>query len=237
MGLPKILVFTPVYEGKDYCLDEFIESAMKLTYPNKRHILIDNSENESYYLSLKERLKDKPFEVYRVSRGNNSREALARAQNFARKIAIEENYNYLFSLESDIFTPPNIIEALLVQGKRVISGLYFIGPREEGVRVPCLTLPVWLEDKGYFGSRLLKPEEFFSYLNKGIKQVQAAGMGCCLMHRSTFELVPFTYDPRYKGHSDIYFFNDMFRRKISVWVDTDLVCDHKNSDWTKVKDR
>ncbi len=232
---PKILIFTPIYEGKDYCLDTFLEHARNIDYPNSRHIIIDNSKDDSYYKYLKTKV-DKE-EVYRVERGNNSRETLARTQNFARRIALNEGYHFLFSLESDVMVPRDTIKGLLISGKSVISGLYFIGDRNKGVRVPCITVRKWNDQIGAYGSRLLAPEEFYDYLNQGIKHVHAAGMGCCLMHRSVFAQFPFTYDYRYKGHSDIYFFNDCFRRGIPVFVHTDIVCDHQNSKWEDVEDR
>jgi len=231
--LPKILLFTPIYEGKDYCLEEFLEKTKQINYPNFRHIFIDNSKTEDYY----NKLKGMGLDVFYVERGNNTREALARAQNFARNIAIKDNYDYLMSLESDIMIPPNIIQLLVRHGKDVVSALYMIGDRDKGMRVPCLTLSTFNKEIQAFGTRLLNPEEYPEYLHKGLKQVQAAGMGCCLIYKRVFNRVAFTYDPRFNGHSDIYFFNRMFELRVPVWVDTDILLDHKNSDWTKVKDR
>jgi hypothetical protein len=231
--IPKVLIFTPIYEAKDYCLEEFLSYSQKITYPNKRHIFIDNSTTEDYT----NKLIGMGLEAYHVPRGNNSREALARAQNFARKIAIEGEYDYLFSLESDIMVNKDIVQALLSWGKDVISALYMIGDKSKGLQVPCITLPKWHEELGAFGTTLVPPEQLMNYINKGIKQVQAAGMGCCLIHKSVFKRFVFKYDPRFKGHSDIYFFNDLFEKRIPVWVDTDIICDHRNSKWQDVKDR
>jgi hypothetical protein len=230
---PKILIFTATYEGKDYCLDRFLEHASNINYPNVRHIFITNDRNDKYW----RKLLSKGLDAYWVKRGNSSREAIARAQNFARRIAIEEGYDYILSLESDIMVPPNIAQLLLSCNVDVVSGLYFIGNREQGLRVPCLTLPEIHEDKGYYGTRLLKPEEWEEYLHKGIKRVQAAGMGCCLIYKSVFRQIPFVYEMGLKGHSDIYFFNDCFRLAIPVFVQTDIVLDHQNSQWSDVKDR
>jgi len=233
MKIPKILIFTVTYEGKDYILDEFLKHTQAIKYPNFKHIFIDNSEKPDYFAKL----TGLGLNAYRVQRGNNSREAIARAQNFARKMAIEENYDYILSLESDILVPPDIVWLLLRHSKPVVSALYMLGIKKEGLSIPCITIPEWREDIGAWGSRLLNLEEFKDYLHKGLKQVQAAGMGCCLMHKSTFLTTGFTYDPRFTGHSDIYFFNQMFERKIPVFVDTDILCAHENSNWLDVKDR
>lgn len=228
--LPKVLVFTPIYEAKDYCLKDFIAHSKKLTYGNKRHIFIDNSQGREYFTKLKRMGLD----VFHVDRGDNSRQALAAAQNKARSIALEGDYDYMFSLESDIFPPEDIIERLMMHVKPVITGLYFIGPQ---TNVPCITLPEYQESIKAFGTRLLKVDEFRDYIRKGLKRVAAGGFGTALIRRDIFEKTNFTYDYRFQGHSDIYFFNWCFNNKVPVYVDTDIVCEHKNSDWKEVKDR
>ena len=234
--LPKTLIFTITYSGKDYCLDEFIENAQKINYPNYKHIMIDNTADGGvYYNKIKEKLEPLGIEVYRTERGNNSREALARSQNFARDYALENNYDYMFSLESDIFPPHDIIQNLIGSGKRVITGLYFIGTKN--LKVPCITLLKFNNTLGAWGTRLLAVDEFNAYIRNGVKQVAAGGFGCCLIERAVFEKIEFYYDSRLSGHSDVYFFNDCFRNKIYVYVDTDIVCEHKNSEWSDVEDR
>jgi len=233
MKLPKVLIFTITYEGKDYALEEFMEHCSKINYPNYRHIFIDNSNNPHYV----DRLREKGLEAYHTERGNNSREALARSQNVARRIALNEGYDYILSIESDIMCPPDVVERLLKHAKPVVTGFYYIGDREKGQRVPCITILKWNEELGAYGTRLLFIDEWEDYTNKGLKKVAAGGMGVCLIKRNVFEKFAFTYDTRLKGHSDIYFFNECFRQKIPVYVDTDLYCEHKNSKWTDVKDR
>ena len=237
MKLPKVLVFTITYEGKEYAREQFMSFIKGITYPKDsyRHIIIDNSPTMDYYNKLVSLYGSE--NVYHTERGNNSRESLARSQNLARRIAIDEGYDYLLSIESDIFVPPQIIQKLLVHGVKVVSVLYFIGDRSLGQRVPCITLPEFFEDIGAWGSRLLKPEEYGEYLNQGLKPVHAAGMGCCLIKREVFEKFIFYYDPRVIGHSDIFFFQDCFINKIPVYVDTDILCHHENSRWQDVKDR
>lgn len=231
--LPRVLIFTPIYDKKEYCLQEFLEYANKLTYPNKRHIFVDNSPNLNFVCKLRRM----GLEAYHVERGGSSREGLARAQNLGRKILLEGDYDYMFSLESDIFCPPNIIERLMYHQLNVVSGLYMIGNREEGIRVPCITIEA-KNEKGTIGTRLLDPEEWFDYYNKGLKSVAAAGMGCNLIHRKVLEKLAFTYLPGHKAHSDVFFclrvkrdFNQL------IFVDTDAFCEHKNSNWDLVKDR
>lgn len=237
MSLPKVLIFTPTYAGKDYCLKEFLDNAKDFSYKKTKHIIIDNTNDGGvYYNKLKEVCEPYGIEVYHVERGNNSREALARAQNFARKVFLEGDYDYLFSLESDIFPKKNILEALLLHGLDVVTGLYVIGKKEDFTARPCVTIERLNPKTGTVGTRLLMEEEFMDYINKGPKEVAAGGMGCCLMYREVLEKIKFTYIPGLKKHSDVYFFNDARKLGYPVVVDTDLYCDHKNQDWSEVAD-
>jgi hypothetical protein len=238
MRLPKVLVFTPVYAGKDYCIDEFIENVQKFTYKEYDHIFIDNTDdNGEYASSLAEKLKPIGIKVYHTERGNSSREALARSQNLARKIFLENDYDYLMSLESDIFPKPNIMDVLVSHGLDIVTALYMIGFVETNTRTPCITID-WKNDKtGTVGSKLITPDKFEDYIQKGVKEVAAGGMGCCLMYRTVVEQVKFTYIPGHKAHSDVFWFNDSRKLGYMVAVDTDVFAEHKNSDWTKVADR
>ncbi len=232
---PKVLIFTAIYEAKDYCLDAFLENAKKLTYTNYEHIIVDNSSTDKYYLELKERLKDTNIKVFHVERGNNTREALTRAQNFGRRYTLENGFKYMFSLESDIFPPKDAIENLIRYAVPVITGRYDIGtPR---MKLPCITIKEYSKKLNAWGTRLLTPDEVPRYTNKGLVKVQAGGMGCALIHKRILNKIKFTYDPRFQGHSDIYFFNACFNKKIPVFVNTSLYCEHDNSDWSKVEKR
>jgi hypothetical protein len=234
MSLPKVLVWTSIYDKKDYCLEKFLKHAKELTYPNFDHIFIDNSQGLDYT----KKLLGMGLTAYHVERGNNTREALARTSNFARQKAIEGNYDYFFSLESDVFCHADTIQRLMSWGKDVVSGWYFIGNKKSGMRLPCITLPWYDERLGAWGTRLLKQEEFPDYLNKGLKQVQAGSFGVCLVHKNVFKKIPFTYDPRFKGHPDIYFYNELWMAKIPSYVDTHCVADHDQGEgWDKVEDR
>jgi len=234
---PSVLVFTVTYSGKEYCREHFIKNALQFTYPNKKHIIVDNSPSGTYFFKLQKELVGTDIEVFRVERGNNSREALCRAQNFARRYAKEKGYDYLMSLESDLFPPADCIERLLAHNVPVVTGYYLIGTPDMKYNTPCITLPVYHPEINGDGTRLLKPEEIQQYTNAGLKQVQAGGFGVCLIKNYVWSKTVFYYDPRFESHSDVYFFNECRDSRIGVFVDTDMFCEHRRSSWLDVKDR
>jgi len=232
MKAPKVLIFTTTYEGKDYVFEEFLQCIKNINYPNFKHIWLDNSITDYH-----KKLESHGLEVYKIKRGGSSREAITRAQVFARKMAIEEGYDFLMSIESDLLVPPTIVQDLMKHWQPIVTALYYIGNREVGMQLPCISMPEYSEEHHAWGSRLLKVEELDDYYKKGLKQVHTGGMGVCLIQRHVFEQIPFYFDVRYAGHSDIYFFAKCFEKKIPVFVDTDVVVEHKNSKWEDVKDR
>lgn len=207
MGLPKILTVTTIYDKKEYCLEEFLEKSRQIDYPNNRHIFIDNSKT----LDFTSKLQSMGLEVYHVERGSNSREAIARSCNFARNICLDEGYDYMFMLESDVMVEPDIIKRLLSHCKDVVTAYYYIGTQDP--RVPCITLPEYKPEIKAYGTRLLFMDEWDKYFMKGLKQVAAGSFGVSLTHKSVLKEIKFYYDPRLKGHPDIYFYNTCFEKR------------------------
>jgi hypothetical protein len=235
---PRVLVGTPIYDKKDYCRKQFVELVKKLDYPNFFWALVDNTAKPAYFHKLR---REHPGHVFRVPRGNNSRDALANASNFLRRKALDEGYEYLLMLESDVFPPVDVIWRLLRHGKAVVGGVYEIG--DGASRRPCLFQTV--AKLGVMGTELIPPEKWHEYRNRGLKQVHGMGVGCTLIHRSILERFPFWYssadDERMKGesqrkHPDVYFYLDLHNAGICVYADTDVFCHHENSDWLKVVD-
>jgi hypothetical protein len=247
----KLLIITPFYEGKLYCFKEFMDNLYGLSYQNWDHLVIDNTADESFHKRLAEEYKDyNKTQFMYARRGKTTREALARAQRLGRDICLKGDYTHMLSLECDIFPHKDAIQRLAFNMKRVVTGVYLIGT-EDTFRIPCITVFTTCEETGVLGTRLVgvKPhpevpgkkyidyDEVKEMLEPGLKRVAAGGMGCCLIHRSVLEKIPFMYEAGLDGHSDIYFFNQCFREDIDVYVDTRVICRHDNSDWRLVKDR
>jgi glycosyltransferase involved in cell wall biosynthesis len=229
--LPKVLVFSPTYEGKDYIFKEFWNAIQNLTYPNFEFIMIDNSRTEYYY----KKLMKQGVPCARVPRGGNSRQALSNAQNYARKKGVEENFDYILSIESDIIPPPDTIQRLLAHDQRVVGALYYIGT--DGYQLPCVFFIQELPD-GSVKTRLIKAEEIPKFLNTGLRQVHGMGVGCTLVRRDVFIKYIFWYDERFDNkHSDVYFYMELQNARIPVYCDTNFLVQHYPSKWSEVKDK
>ena len=54
MANPKVLIASPVYEGMDYCLYNFIDNLKNFSYSNYKILIVDNSKSKKFFRKIKE---------------------------------------------------------------------------------------------------------------------------------------------------------------------------------------
>ena len=54
MEKPRVLVGCPTYDGKEYCLKEYIDGLKSLTYDNFEVCIADNSRKSEYFKKIRE---------------------------------------------------------------------------------------------------------------------------------------------------------------------------------------
>lgn len=229
---PKILMFSPTYEGKDYIFKEFYKHFTSIDYPNLDWMIIDNSKDESYVNKLR---REGYQHIHHVPRSGNSRNALSNAQNYARQRAIDGGYDYLFSVESDVLVPKDILKKLLSFDKQVVGAVYFL--KNKHLETPCIFFTD-VKPNGMRGTRLMHPREAPGFLGRGLQRVHGAGMGCTLLRRDVFSRFMFWTDERFDNkHSDVYYYMELENAGIPVFVDTNTIVEHHPSAWEDVKDK
>ena len=253
MNEPKVLIVTPIFDEKDYCLEEYLDNITKLDYDNYDWLIIDNSRENWFFEKLQWLSEHYKFTPFKVPRGANSREAINNAMNFARGVMLERDYQYMLVVESDLFPPADSIKRLLSYNKPVVGSYYLIGHKSdnepyvkalkegksgEGLapQRPCL----FIQDRkpnGIMGTRGIRPFEAKDYAGKGLMQIHGCGLGCTLIRRNIIERFPFWTDNRFDNkHHDVYFYMDLQNAGIPVFVDTDVNIPHMPSHWESVSD-
>jgi len=259
---PKVLIGTPIYNKKDYCLEKHLEHVRKINYTNYEQVFFDNSKSSKYYYKL----KSKGLKVIRVPRGSNSRVAVANSMNAMRQYIKEHDYDYVLVLESDLFPDPEIINRLLQHNKEVVGSYYLLGLDEDElkyrslvkdytehkisseelkqktkgllIKVPCIFITDVKKDTNFKGTRIIGRKEGIEIFRTGLRQVHGCGLGATLISRRIFLRFPFYFDSRYESkHPDVYFFADLSDAGIPVYVDTNFNIPHQPSSWDKVRDR
>lgn len=233
MSIPKVLVCAPTSSHKDYCFEEWAEQVKSFTYPNYDVLLVDNSKNKKYHYKLKE----KGFNViYHEPKGSPIR-YITECQNIMRGVAIEGGYDYIFSLETDVFCEDNdIIQKMLSIDCSIYTITYFI-EKQKNLYL-CFHA---LNDKDEYLQTLVTPEEISHGVIDGKIQdiskyrignnlrLYGTGVGCTMISRAVFETIPFRIDERFpEVFSDSYFYLDTEKYSISTILDTTTIAHHKS---------
>ncbi len=223
---PKVLVAAPVNERKKYCLAEYLQNCIELTYPNKEFYFVDNSEDVNFHV---DEIIANGWDCDYISPiGKRHQDFITISQNIIRKKAIEENFDYLLFLECDIFAPSNIIEQLISYHAPVVSVQYFIGEVEN-----ARLLKMEIEPKTfgrYTNRNIFQDEGFLETKGNGKSRSSMNGFGCCLIHKSVLELFPFTVQPNDVSHSDSHYYFQLHEAGIKTTIHP-VIVKHKNQSW------
>ena len=175
---------------------------------------------------------------------------VAEGRNQLVKIAFAEHCDYLFFVDSDVILPDFALEKLLNANVQVINGTY---PRKEmdTITNPNPFTTLYRHDKKglnainfgpFFMSQVELPKE-------GIVPVDAAGLGCTLIHMSTFLKLGGNDDwfifakeesrlhngPYCLGE-DLYFYRSCLQAGIQPYAEGSVRCGHVGKMIYKLKD-
>jgi hypothetical protein len=245
---PRVLLASPTSEHKLYCQAEWIDLLRSLTYPNLKFIIIDNSDTQLNFHRLKSlTASDKRFSIIykKFDKSTSVLERIARCQEIFRKYCLNLKYDYLFSLESDVFSPVNIIEWLVNLDKPLVGCAYFHFQREE---TAMLLHEITTFDDGKQETHTLSFRKQFEFFDGTVKKAVQPGIGCMLMRADVLEKVQFrliTDIPEYKdlpmaGYPSDYVFYEDLRHNYNIfpYIDTSIIPVHVNSNdrWQKLKE-
>jgi cellulose synthase/poly-beta-1,6-N-acetylglucosamine synthase-like glycosyltransferase len=228
----KVLVGCPHSDIKNYGLDDYLAMITNLTYDKKYYdvLIVDNSKDNKNTQMIRKAGVD----CLHVKPKHKSNQAyIAESQEMLRQAAIKGGYDYLIMIESDIRVPFDIIERLLSHQKQVVSAPYFINHGHES----HLMLQQ-IEQTGDTVRFTLNEDNGFDILQVDgkLKKVYACGFGCIAIHKTVLEKVKFRWEEGADTHSDSIFAADLNYMGIPMYLDTQLLCDHLNSNWSEVTD-
>ena len=237
---PKVLVAGPVFDGMEYCIDNFLSRLKSLSYGNYDILLVDNSEGRDFAKKLKRGyginmlhldLKDMP-----------GMKKIIRCRNRIFSYAVEKGYDYVLMMDSDVIPPIDIIERLLAHEKNVVSGLYYglfnvKNNREaKSVAWKCLSEEEWEEVGGQLMSNVVKKREDIrrnlteEEISSGkLQEVIIPSCGCMLVSRDIFSRFKYgilDVPGNISTGDDIYFCRKVREAGIKLYCDPSLKCEH-----------
>ena len=227
--MPRVLICCPQHESKNYVWDKWISNVNNFTYPKDRLevFIADNSKtNKNCEFLKKQGIKS----VHNKSNKKGILQIINDSHESCRNYAIENDFDFILHLESDIIPPIDVIERLLNNNKKVCSAMYDIHYGKE--RRPMIQLDE-VYDKSvseYRNPEFLTVDEPL-FINGKVNQVYHAGLGCVLIHKSVFANIPFRVVDGVDMHTDTWFANDCYMSSINIYADTTIQCEHYNSTW------
>lgn len=232
----RVLLAAPTSDKKDYCSDEWIEMVRNLSYPGLDILLIDNSKDEQYH----HKFLEAGLLCIHVRPEGNAMDYITECQNVIRDYALQNKYDFLFSLETDVFVPKNIIEYLISYDAPIINVSYFV---RTGAETTLCVLGV-LKNRAFKRTKLVNPEEAFALFNGQVRMIDefmvgpdyemfGNGIGCSLIARDVLEKIKFRVDRKVglTAFSDSFFHMDAYLMGIPNVLDTSLLVEHKRQDW------
>ena len=240
--LKKILVSAPTASAKHYCFEKWIDNVMKFTYPNFQVRLFDNTLDNGESVNFQNELFKKKYgenndDFLAIhSDSTNSKgliDRMAKSHNDCRLYAINNDFDYILHLESDVLPPSNVIEQLLSHNKDVCGAVYY---RDEGV-----SRRLMVQQRIYRSAQNIATENATTRYDvnfcDGSLQIAAhIGLGCVLISKKILQTIPFRFVHWSESHGiamhpDVYFGEDCFTNKIKIYCDTSLICSHDNKNW------
>ncbi|MBU0761046.1 MAG: glycosyltransferase [Nanoarchaeota archaeon] len=235
----KVLVASPLFDGMKYCIKEFLNSMRALSYDNYSILLVDNSRQEDFFNELK---KETGVKVIKDDTNETvSKRRLISSRNKILQYAINENFDYVLMMDTDVIPPKNIISELLNCKKDIVTGLYFnnfqssgkikllpvawafITPREFEEITRDLNFGPLVKSNLDLRRHLTSKEAESGELFK----VKYGSAGCMLLSKKVFEKVRYgLLDVTVSTSDDIYFFEKAREAGFEIYCYTKIKCEH-----------
>ena len=260
--LPRVLLATPVSSRHAHLLDEWLESLNNLTYPIFDVLLVDTTPDtdEYYKLLLTKQVKGKNINVIRHEwdyKKYHSVQWMAFAREKIREFFLKDNYEFLMSLDDDIFLPEWGIQRLLSYDKDQVG--FYVHVYFEPDTKPCilkngeivmgqgLQYFNWTEIDAYkdFIERMklntLTENEInlvpFIVKDPYFPQLfnpYATNLGCLMIKRKVLESIEFKTHETFVMGEDLWYFIEADEKRFESWCDSSFRCIHKNTEWGSV---
>lgn len=224
----KVLIAAPISGTKQYSLNRWLQWIADQTHKDYDFALCVNGENQEELISKLKQIEitdihgqvKKPVILWNKSKEGVQTSVIlniTHARESLRQYALKHNYDKIFFLDSD--TIPmfrDAIQMLASSNKAAISGLYMY---------KNTSVPVAVSIKRKTNPTLEDLREAVD--NKELIELYIFGLGCSLIDKSVFEMIPFDF--KYFGKEvgeDYGYCFAMQERDIQRWLEPRLICLH-----------
>lgn len=149
-------------------------------------------------------------------------------RNLIAHWTIQNGYDYLFAVDSDISFERDTLLKLLSHNRDIVSGIYI-------QRIPGTHIIEIMRKNPHGGVTHI---DWNTIKGQGLVPIDGCGFGCVLIKSEVFKAIPY---PHFLYHSaidhkntlseDVHFCNQARDRGFTLWADASVICDHIGS-WT-----
>lgn len=237
----KILVASPVFDGMDYCINEFLNRMRELDYEDYDILIVDNSRKNDFFNKLS---NEECINLIRDANDETTNKLrLVNSRNIILEYAIKNNYDYILMMDCDVIPPKNIIKDLLKHDKDMVSGLYFnyFTVNKEQKHKPVAWCHLSPEEFEEISKQINLPEFIKSHkdmrrhmtdeeVNSGkLIKVKIPSAGCMLIKRKVFEKIKYgllEIPEHLSTTDDMHFILKAEEAGFEAYVDTSIKCEH-----------
>ena len=234
MSLPSVLVAAPTSDKKDYCFNEYVRQIKSFTYPNYDTFIVDNSKDKFHIKKFwHEGVNGINYQVE-----GHPTQWLTDCQNIIRGVFLDNGFDYLCLIESDVFVPDWFlwegIGQLKAQNADIYTWTYEIEKDLE--LTPCIHADYFHID--HVTTKVPNRALAYSWMGKGCVDVETlgygdykafgAGLGATIISRKVLESLNFRVDLRVSktAFSDSYFYYDTKRNGFKTIIETNQLAEH-----------
>jgi GT2 family glycosyltransferase len=233
----KVLIGIITYEADWYCLEEFSKAINKLKnngFQTEIYI-VDNSDTQTYCVQLKKMFPTAKIVYYEppnLKGLDKFRHCELECRKIVRQYALENDFDYLFFVDSDVIVPENALNKLLSREKKIICGRFWYRPPPEGRTLWFKKIKpeqisentgVWLID--FISNDFY--DDFTASFPGQVMGIDACGFGAVLIHKEPLNKIQFKKSPNNHYGADIHFCYDAKKLGYKIYGDPEVFCDHK----------
>lgn len=220
----KILIGVVTANIKDYCWNAFKQQLEILRRRGFDVYIVDNSI----------RRINRPFKSLWIPPSPIPQLTTEACMNEIRRYFLENDYDKLWILESDVFINEDGLKRLLTMGGDVNNLTYYMNLERFDKYSLCVQSTVDNQ------SKMITPEDSELLVNKGViklgeydlngKIVTHCGYGCTLIDRKVVEAIEFRTQRSGSKlpYPDSFFHYDVAQKGFTNLLDTDFICEHRN---------
>jgi len=194
----KVLIGTYLHKVKYYCIEDWFKNVKKMMekFPEADLLVVDNSDekNSPAWLRLKMDSifgKNKQTMMWIDTIGKNSRFKQTESQKVLWNYALENKYEKLFIIESDVFPKDvNTIKKLYDADKPIVSGVFplWVDEKDKANDVLCIMgYGLNADLKRFWYHRFLFDRAIEKVGRDSLIKIYACGLGCVMIDREVLE--------------------------------------------------